>query len=97
VWVPDEDHGYLPGWIVNETVLEPSNGSKALKSKAASPQGDYKERDDLNGKEDVKEGRTLEDAALIGETLAEVILADGGAVSGGMHYILVPAESLPHA
>lgn len=82
---------------MNETVLEPSNGSKALKAKAAGPQGDYKERDDLNGKEDVKEGRTLEDAALIGETLAEVILADGGAVSGGMHYNLGPADNLPHA
>lgn len=69
---------------MNETVLEPSNSSKALKAKVAGPQGDYKERDDLNGKVDVDQGRTLEDAALIGETLAEVILADGGAVSGGM-------------
>lgn len=79
--MPDEKQGYLPGWIVNETVLESSNSSKASKSKSAGPQGDYKDTSDQNGNEDAKQGRSLEDAALIGETLAEVILADGGAVS----------------
>lgn len=96
VWVPDEDHGYLPGWIVNETVLEPSNGSKASKAKVTGPQGDYKERDDQNGKEDVAQGRSLEDAALIGETLAEVILADGGAVSDGMPMTFEHADNISY-
>jgi hypothetical protein len=79
---------------VNETVLESSNSSKASKSKSAGPQGDYKDTSDQNGKEDAKQDRSLEDAALIGETLAEVILADGGAVSSRQHCSKVSAHNV---
>lgn len=90
MWVPDENHGYLPGWIVNETVVEHSAGSKALKSKAAGPlsNGDYKLLENQGGDQAGMQGRSLEDAALIGETLAEVILADGGVVSNRIYVSL---------
>lgn len=85
VWVPDEEHGYLPGWIVNETVLKSDKDSNEARLRGTGPQGDYKDRGDQDGKDNVRQGRSLEDAALIGETMAEVILADGGAVSSRHH------------
>lgn len=74
--MPDETHGYLPGWIISETILEPGARTTDWKSKAGGQdKGDYDHKEDQAG-----HSRTLEDAALVGETLAEVILADGGEV-----------------
>lgn len=70
----DETHGYLPGWIISETILEP--GTLTRQSKGVQGKGDYNQKEDGG-----LPSRTLEDAALVGETLAEVILADGGEVS----------------
>ncbi|KAJ9124435.1 hypothetical protein QFC24_003223 [Naganishia onofrii] len=85
VWVPDEARGYLPGWIVNETLegqdAEPTTLA-ALKAKVLGhhPEGDYTAEDNQSGTSGTKSSRTLEDAALARETLAEVVLADGGEV-----------------
>lgn len=72
--MPDESHGYLPGWIISETILEP--GTLAREYKGLKEKGDYNQKEDGG-----VPSRTLEDAALVGETLAEIILADGGEVS----------------
>jgi hypothetical protein len=84
--VPDEARGYLPGWIVNET-LEGQDAESttlaALKAKVLGhhPEGDYTAEDNQSGTSGTKSNRTLEDAALARETFAEVVLADGGEVS----------------
>lgn len=76
--MPDEVHGYLPGWIIKETIIEPGTRTLTRGSKISGAQekGDYDHKENGGA-----QSRTLEDAGLVGETLAEVILADGGEVS----------------
>ncbi|KAJ9107513.1 hypothetical protein QFC21_000969 [Naganishia friedmannii] len=85
VWVPDETRGYLPGWIVNESLSgqdAESTTLTALKAKVLGhhPEGDYTAEENQNGNARASPKKTLEGAALASETLAEVVLADGGEV-----------------
>jgi hypothetical protein len=77
VWVPDEKAGYLPGWIVKEEKADLTQGLKPIKGKNDAT-GDYlPSAASRHGKE-----VSLEDASLVGDTVAEVVLANGGDVSG---------------
>ncbi|KAJ9099993.1 hypothetical protein QFC19_005810 [Naganishia cerealis] len=85
VWVPDEARGYLPGWIVNERLPAQdaeSTSLTALKARVLGhhPEGDYTAEENQYGDAGTKSKRTLEGAMLAGETVAEVVLADGGEV-----------------
>lgn len=55
----------------------------ALKAKVLGhhPQGDYTAEENQKGSTGKQSKRTLEGAVLASETLAEVVLADGGEVS----------------
>jgi len=76
VWVPDEKAGYLPGWIVKEEKADPAQALKAIKGKNDAA-GDYLPSiSSRHGKE-----VSLEDASLVGDTVADVVLANGGDVS----------------
>jgi hypothetical protein len=76
VWVPDEKSGYLPGWIVKEEKSDITQPLKAIKG-IEGALGDYLPSSAS------KHGRevTLEDASLVGDTIADVVLANGGDVS----------------
>lgn len=76
VWVPDEKSGYLPGWIVKEEKADPAQALKSIKGKTDAA-GDYlPSTSSRHGKE-----VSLEDASLVGDTVADVVLANGGDVS----------------
>lgn len=74
--MPDEKSGYLPGWIVKEEKSDITQPLKAIKGIEGAP-GDYLPSSAS------KHGRevTLEDASLVGDTIADVVLANGGDVS----------------
>ena len=75
VWVPDEKAGYLPGWIVKEEKSDPTQPLRSNKAKGDA-QGDYLPIPVTRHGKEV----SLEDASLVGDTVADVVLANGGDV-----------------
>lgn len=81
VWVPDEKSGYLPGWIVKEEKSDLTQPLKTNKAKGDAA-GDYLPVSTSRHGREV----TLEDASLVGDTIADVVLANGGDVSPSVSY-----------